>query len=176
MKILFKKVLYRLILMVRGFDSIFFIRLRAFLVNSILDTDVKNLVIRSGVRIYCISDLVLGQDVSINHGCFISCEGGVVIGNYVSIGHNTSIISTTHSFDDPNTPIKYQPLKKNKVLIGNDVWIGANVTILSGVSIADGVIIAAGAVVNKSIFTPNVIIAGVPARKVKERFNDKMLG
>ena len=167
------KFLYRVYLATRWFDSIFFIRLRSFLFNRILNLDKRNLIIRSDVRIYGFNYLLYGNDVSINHGCFISCEGGLIIGDYVSIGHNTSIITTSHSYEDPCIPIKYQEIKLDPVEIGNNVWIGANVTILSGVKIADGVIVAAGALVNKSISEEDVIIAGVPARIVKKRFHDK---
>ena len=53
-------------------------------------------------------------------------------------------------------------------VIGNDVWIGCNAVICRGVHIGDGAVIAAGAVVTKDV-EPYIIVAGVPARKVKER-------
>ncbi|HEY8962155.1 MAG TPA: DapH/DapD/GlmU-related protein, partial [Luteolibacter sp.] len=52
--------------------------------------------------------------------------------------------------------------------IGNDVWIGAGVTVLPGVHIGDGAVIAAGAVVTKDV-PSNVIVAGVPAKIIRER-------
>jgi acetyltransferase-like isoleucine patch superfamily enzyme len=58
------------------------------------------------------------------------------------------------------------------VCIGNDVWIGINVTILAGVSIGDGAIVGAGSVVTKSL-EPYGIYAGVPARKIGSRFEEK---
>ena len=119
------------------------------------------------MTIQSFNKLKLGNDVSINHGCFLSCYGGLTIGNYVAIGHNTSIITTEHDFSDPNKPIKHQPIIEKSVVIGNNVWIGANVTILGGVSIADGTIVAAGAVVNKSILEKKSIIGGVPSKHIK---------
>ncbi|MCT3430976.1 hypothetical protein EFQ32_09720 [Limosilactobacillus fermentum] len=54
-----------------------------------------------------------------------------------------------------------------KVTIGNDVWIGGKATILPGVTIGDNVVVAAGAVVTKDV-PANTIVAGVPARVIKE--------
>ena len=62
--------------------------------------------------------------------------------------------------------------KKYFVEIGNDVWIGSDVKILAGVSIGNGAIIAAGAVVTKSV-EPYTIVAGVPARNIRRRFNEE---
>lgn len=53
-------------------------------------------------------------------------------------------------------------------VIGNDVWIGCNAVICRGVHIGDGAVIAAGAVVTKDV-EPYTIVAGVSAKKIKER-------
>ena len=53
------------------------------------------------------------------------------------------------------------------VRIGRNVWIGANVTILPGVTIGNGAIVSAGAVVTKDV-AENTIVAGVPAKKVRD--------
>ncbi len=50
---------------------------------------------------------------------------------------------------------------------GNNVWIGSNATILPGVTIGDGAIIGANAVVTKDV-KENTIVAGVPAKLIKE--------
>ncbi len=60
------------------------------------------------------------------------------------------------------------------VEIGNDVWIGSNVTIIDGIRIGDGAIIGCGAVVTKDV-KPYEIVAGVPARVIGKRFDDKTI-
>jgi acetyltransferase-like isoleucine patch superfamily enzyme len=56
-----------------------------------------------------------------------------------------------------------------KVVIGDDVWVGYGAIILSGVTIGEGSIIAAGSLVTKDV-EPYSIYAGVPARKMGDRF------
>jgi hypothetical protein len=55
--------------------------------------------------------------------------------------------------------------------IGNDVWIGQGAFIKSGVTIGDGAVVAAHAVVVKDV-EPYAIVAGVPARTVRKRFDE----
>ncbi len=55
------------------------------------------------------------------------------------------------------------------VTIGHDVWIGHGAIILPGRNIGTGAVVAAGAVVTRDV-TPYSIVAGVPAKPVKDRF------
>lgn len=66
------------------------------------------------------------------------------------------------------------PLKGDTV-IGNDVWIGQNAVILPGVHIGDGAIIGANSVVDSNV-EPYTIVAGNPARVIRKRFDDELIG
>ena len=57
------------------------------------------------------------------------------------------------------------------VCIGDHVWVGHGVTILKGVSIVQNSILGTRAVVTKSFEEEGVVIAGNPARKIKENIN-----
>lgn len=117
------------------------------------------------------------------------------IGRYCSIGSNIGIINITHPVNFVSTHPTFFSLKKqngftytneqkfselvfnddgNIVIIGNDVWICNNVTILGGIRIGDGAVIGAGAIVTKDV-EPYTVVAGIPARPVKKRFNDEQI-
>ena len=54
------------------------------------------------------------------------------------------------------------------IKIADKVWIGSRSMILKGAEIAEGSVVGAMALVNKKFKDKNIIIAGVPAKKVKE--------
>lgn len=54
------------------------------------------------------------------------------------------------------------------ISIGDDCWIGANATILKGARIGAGSIIAAGSVVTAGQYPERSLLAGNPARLIKE--------
>ncbi len=67
-----------------------------------------------------------------------------------------------HDFDPQRRSTTYPA----PIVIGKNVWIASSVTVVPGVTIGDGAIVAAGAVTRD--VPPNTIVAGVPARVVRE--------
>jgi acetyltransferase-like isoleucine patch superfamily enzyme len=68
------------------------------------------------------------------------------------------------------TPFRYE----RPTTIGNDVWIGNHVFVMDGVTIGHGAIIGAGSVVTKDV-DPYTIVAGNPARAIRDRFETRMV-
>ncbi|SHI20258.1 hypothetical protein SAMN02745823_03363 [Sporobacter termitidis DSM 10068] len=64
--------------------------------------------------------------------------------------------------------------RRHWVTIGNDVWLGHDATIMPGVTVGNGAVIGTGAVVTKDV-EPYAIVAGVPAKKLKMRFDDGLI-
>lgn len=54
------------------------------------------------------------------------------------------------------------------IKIHDKVWVGTRCMILKGSEISEGSIVGAMALVNKKFSEPNILIAGVPAKKIKE--------
>jgi len=53
------------------------------------------------------------------------------------------------------------------IVIGNNVWIGMRVMILKGAVIPNGSVVGAMSMVNKKFDEENILIAGVPAKKLR---------
>jgi acetyltransferase-like isoleucine patch superfamily enzyme len=64
---------------------------------------------------------------------------------------------------------------KGPIVVEDDVWIGMNSIVLSGVRLARGSVIGAGSVVTKDT-EPYSINCGNPARLVRKRFDDALIG
>lgn len=92
------------------------------------------------------SSITIGKDCMFSHDLFFrNCDGHCILdkkGNVIN--------------------------KADKTTIGNHVWIGAFVKVLKNVSIPDGCIIGCGSIVNKKFIKQNCVIAGSPAKVVKE--------
>lgn len=111
------------------------------------------------------------------------------IGKYCSIGSYVRVVSATHptgmvssypAFYSDTYRVSYVRKSKykehlttsngNECEIGNDVWIGDNVLIKGGVIIGNGAIVAMGSIVTHDV-EPYSIVAGVPARIIRKRFD-----
>jgi len=112
--------------------------------------------------------LVVGDHSNIGPYCYIGCSGHISIGNNVMISPRVSIYAENHVFDQIDVTIKSQGVKKENVVIEDDCWIASNSILLAGVTIGKGSIVAAGSVVTQDV-PPYSVVAGVPARVIKNR-------
>ncbi|WP_241535928.1 acyltransferase [Indiicoccus explosivorum] len=136
----------------------------------------KNVYIgRRSTFIY--NNIHLGNNISIGSDAnFICGLAKIIIKDKVMFGPHVFIITGSHRMDvigEYMIDIKDKlPENDLDVVIEEDVWVGANVIILKGVTIGRGSVIAAGSIVTKNV-EPYSIYAGVPARKIKERFSEE---
>ena len=58
---------------------------------------------------------------------------------------------------------------------GNDIYLGAGSKVLTNVRLGDGIIVGANSVVTKSFESPNMVLAGIPAKVIsdKGRYSDR---
>lgn len=91
-----------------------------------------------------------------------------VNGARISLGHNVWIaqgcclITSNHDLYNPEL---HQ--KGKDIYIGDHCWLGANAVIMPGVILGPHTVVGANAVVTKSFPNGRVVLAGVPARVIK---------
>lgn len=178
------------------FKILFKNQLFKYIVNNIINLSYilryKNLSLEPSCRIrncrlgFCnriaanvsMSNVDLGDFSYIAQGSQIQ---NTQIGRFCSIGPGTRIGLGSHPIRDivSTHPFFYSAPYANHsasfdefsdIKIGHDVWIGADVIILDNVEIANGAIIGAGSFVNKNV-GPYEIVAGIPARPIRRRFD-----
>lgn len=112
----------------------------------------------------------------------------LIIGKFVQLAHGVQFItsSANHQMDGFSTypfTVFGEPWSKNyeakwpnkgDTIIGNDVWIAHEALIMPAVSIGDGAIIASRSVVTKDVL-PYSIVAGNPAKVIRQRYDDKTI-
>jgi acetyltransferase-like isoleucine patch superfamily enzyme len=120
-------------------------------------------------------NIVWGDEgATVRIGRFCSFATGVMI--LMGSEHCIDWVST-YPFNILFERAKSMPLPsrtKGDVVIGHDVWFGTDALILSGVTIGNGAVIAARSVVTRDV-APYSIVAGVPARHVRFRFDPAMI-
>lgn len=105
---------------------------------------------------FVIGDGILGEGVTFYH------RGNIVINPNARVGegcifHGSCCIGASHLGSD-KCPV-----------LGKNVEIGYGAVILGDITIADDIIIGANSVVTKSFTEPGIIIAGAPARKIRNK-------
>jgi acetyltransferase-like isoleucine patch superfamily enzyme len=131
--------------------------------------------------------LVFRGEAHIGHGAIISCLGGVMtVGDNFAVSGSTSFVcykeitigsdvqfawdslvmdSDAHKIYDS----KGERLNEDKpIVIGNKVWLACQNTLLKGTAIGNNCVVGACSLLNKAYAEDGVIIAGSPARVVKE--------
>ena len=103
-------------------------------------------------------------------GSTIYAQHHIKIGRNVLIGGNCKIVDT----DFHPLPVsqrvpqqRVEDIRKGPVEIGDGCFIGANSIILKGTTLGRNCVVGAGSVVTGT-FPDNVIIAGNPARIIKQ--------
>ncbi|MEH7377240.1 MULTISPECIES: 2,3,4,5-tetrahydropyridine-2,6-dicarboxylate N-acetyltransferase [Bacillaceae] len=135
----------------------------------LLDNKYINARIEPGVTIR--DQVEIGDNAVIMMGAVINIgavigeksmiDMGVVLGGRATVGKNCHIGAGTVLAG------VIEPPSAKPVIIEDDVLIGANAVVLEGVTVGTGSVVAAGAVVTQDV-APYTVVAGMPARKIKD--------
>jgi serine acetyltransferase len=109
----------------------------------------------------------IGDRCIIGRGSHIIGHWSIELGDDIQTGPYVYITDQNHGYEDPESPIGVQQTKEAPVRIGSGSWLGANAVILPGAQLGENCVVAAGAVV-RGEFPSHSVVAGVPARVVRE--------
>ena len=96
-------------------------------------------------------------------GVYINADNGVVVGDFTNIGPQVGLISANHHPVANAARVAAPPLR-----IGRFCWLGMGAVVLPGVELGDFTVVGAGAVVTRSFPAGYCVLAGNPARLLKE--------
>ena len=102
---------------------------------------------------------VINIGAEIGEGTMI--DMGAILGGRATVGKNSHIGAGAVLAG------VIEPASADPVRVGDDVLVGANAVIIEGVQVGNGSVVAAGAIVTQDV-PENVVVAGVPARIIKE--------
>lgn len=112
--------------------------------------------------------LHIGDNVSIGQSFHIICSQSVSIGDGALLSANVFITDTNHTFNDWGKPVHHQENECFSTRIGRNCFIGYGAVIQAGTILGDNCVVGANSTV-KGVFPDGSVIAGSPARIIKER-------
>jgi 2,3,4,5-tetrahydropyridine-2-carboxylate N-succinyltransferase len=120
-------------------------------------------IIRDQVTIGDSAVIMMGAIINIGAeiGAGTMIDMGAVLGGRAIVGENSHIGAGAVLAG------VIEPASAEPVRVGNNVLVGANAVVIEGVQIGSGAVVAAGAIVTQDV-PENVVVAGVPARIIKQ--------
>jgi maltose O-acetyltransferase len=109
--------------------------------------------------------VTIGSNTIITGPVQMDVGAEIRIGDWVRLGHDVTLLTINHAIG--TNWLRSGTTECRPVVIGSHSWIASRVTVLPGVTIGESSVVAAGAVVTKDV-PPNTMVAGVPARVVRE--------
>jgi len=123
-----------------------------------------NTYIYPTVKIWKPSNLVIGSLSCLGDDVYVYNVGRVIIGRSTTISQRSILCTAGHDY----TTESFDLITKN-IIIKNHVWVAMNVFISPGVTIEDNCVILPCACVTSQTVV-NSVYAGVPAKRIKQRF------
>lgn len=124
--------------------------------------------INARTKIYGSGPIVIGEATWIGISCVLIAPLGsrVVIGPRCDIGPDVLFECGSHQIGGAER--RAGEGRAAPISVGAGSWIGARAVLLGGVEIGPGSLVAAGAVVTAGVYPAQSLLAGVPARIVRQ--------
>jgi tetrahydrodipicolinate N-acetyltransferase len=133
--------------------------------------DTKNIQARIEPGAVIRDQVSIGNNAVIMMGAVINIGAvigeGTMIDMNVVVGGRGTIGKNCHIGAGAVIAGVIEPPSASPVIIEDDVVVGANAVILEGIRVGKGSVVAAGAVVIEDV-PPHVVVAGTPARIIKQ--------
>lgn len=128
-----------------------------------------NCRIDRGVRLLANNEGLLTLKKGVRIGLYSVFNGGdsITVGEKTLISGFVYLQTSMHNYKGKGS-IQSQGYAHKPIVLGDDVWIGTHAVIFPGVVLEEGCIVGSSSVVNTS-FEKNAIIAGAPAKLLKNR-------
>jgi acetyltransferase-like isoleucine patch superfamily enzyme len=120
----------------------------------VCEDDGNSISVGASTQVHGVTELAAIEGTRINIGRSCLFSGGI----HFRTGDSHSVTDLEGTRINPSRDIT----------IGDHVWIGMNVTMLKGSAVAESSVIGACSVVSTQFDRPNCIIAGNPARVVRD--------
>ena len=104
------------------------------------------------------------------YGGYFQGGGKIFVGNYVQFGPNVSLVSSNHDLYD-----HYKVVDGSPIIVKDYCWVGMNSVITAGVTLGPRTVVGAGSIVTKSFPEGYCVIAGIPAKKIKDLDESKIV-
>jgi acetyltransferase-like isoleucine patch superfamily enzyme len=142
--------------------------LSQYISQGYFDERIKDVVLNQHLVFGDATRLKLSPTCIVNNALFNLSSGNIIIGENVFFGHNVSLITGTHDYNlFEKDRMKGIPQEGNDIVVEEGAWIASNVTVIGPCKIGKHSVVAAGSVVKSDIPSYHVV-AGIPAKKVKQ--------
>ena len=114
-----------------------------------------------------LSKLTIGARCFVGRECMLDLAAPLVLESDVTLGPRVTIMTHEKVGFATHPLLAHFPSRSAPVTLEAGSYVGAHALVLMGVRVGRGALVAAGAVVNRDV-PPWTIVAGVPARPVRE--------
>ncbi len=128
-----------------------------------------NVRIRAFTVLKCEGEIAFAGESEVSYGAVIHAAERVEVGLGTGIAEHVSIVDSDHVVDGSDRHFYKAPIRLGAVVLEPNVFVAAGAVITRGTQVGRNSVVAAGAVLTgEREFPPSSLIAGAPARVVRE--------